>query len=127
MAAKIARISEFQLDSGEDWVEYSERFEMYLLANVIMDESIKRAVLLSTIGGPTYKLLRSLVGDAIKTTPFADLVKAMKDHLQPEPNVIAERFHFFKRDRKSGESVNDYITELRRLSEHCQFAAKLNT
>ena len=126
MAAKVvvASMSEFNLENGEDWVEYSERFEMYLTANGIGEDAIKRAVLLSTIGGPTYKLLRSLVGDAIETTSFADLVKA---HLRPAPNVIAERFHFFKRDRKSGESVSDYITALRRLSEHCGFAAELNT
>ena len=128
MAAKVvASISEFNLENGEDWVEYSERFEMYLLANGIGEDNIKRAVFLSSIGGPTYKLLRSLMGEAVKTTSFADLVKALKDHLHPVPNVIAERFHFFKRDRKSGESVSDYITELRRLSEHCGFAAELNT
>ena len=128
MAAKVvASMSEFNLENGEDWVEYSERFEMFLLANGIGEDAIKRAVFLSSVGGPTYKLLRSLVGEAVKTTAFADLVKALKDHLRPEPNVIAERFHFFKRDRKSGESVNDYITELRRLSEHCGFAAELNT
>jgi len=34
---------------------------------------------------------------------------------------------FFKRDRSSGESVSDYITELRRLSEHCGFKDALNT
>ena len=82
---------------------------------------------LSSIGGPAYKLLCSLAGEAIKTTSFAELVKAMKEHLRPVPNVIAERFHFFRRDRKHGESVNEYITELRRLSEHCAFAAELNT
>lgn len=128
MAARVVTaMSEFNLDSGDDWVEYSERFEMYLLANEITEENIKRAVFLSTIGGPAYKLLRSLVGDVVKTTPLADLIKAMKDHLQPVPNAIAERFRFFKRDRKQGESVNEYITELRRLSEHCVFAAELNT
>ena len=128
MAAKVvASISEFNLENGEDWVEYSERFEMYLLANGIGEDNIKRAVFLSSVGGPTYKLLRSLVGETVKTKTFAELVTALKDHLHPVPNVIAERFHFFKRDRKSGESVSDYITELRRLSQHCGFGAELNT
>ena len=126
MAAKIGSMSEFRI-GDEDWVEYSERFEMYLLANGVAEESIKRAVFLSTIGGAPYKLLRSLVGEDVKTLSFADLSKALKDHLKPAPNEIAERFRFFKRDRSSGESVNDYITELRRLSEHCGFKDSLNT
>lgn len=128
MAAKvITQFSEYKLEAGEDWVEYEERFEMFLMANNIGEEGIMRATFLASIGGPAYRLLRSLVGEAIKTTKFEDLVKAMKDHLRPAPNVIAERFHFFKRDRKSGETVNDYVSELRRLSEHCGFGDELNT
>ena len=127
MAAKIvACMSEFKL-GDDDWVEYSERFEMYLLANGVVDDGIKRAVFLSTIGAAPYKLLRSLVGESVKTKSFAELSTAMKDHLKPAPNEIAERFRFFKRDRSSGESVNEYITELRRLSEHCEFKEALNT
>ena len=127
MAARIvSSMAEFNMGE-DDWVEYSERFEMYLLANGVTEAEIKRAVFLSTIGSAAYKLLRSLVGEEVKTKSIADLSKAMKDHLRPAPNVIAERFHFFKRDRASGESVNGYITELRRLSEHCDFKDELNT
>ena len=127
MAAKIVQsMAEFSM-GDEDWVEYSERFEMYLLANGVTEGDLKRAVFLSTIGSSAYKLLRSLVGEEVKTMSLADLSKAMKDHLKPAPNVIAERFRFFKRDRQSGESVNAYITELRRLSEHCEFKTELNT
>jgi hypothetical protein len=128
MAAKvITQFSEYKLEDGEDWVEYAERFEMFLMANEIGEEGIMRATFLASIGGSAYRLLRSLVGEAIKTMKFEDLVKALKDHLRPAPNVIAERFHFFKRDRKSGETVNDYVSELRRLSEHCGFGGKLST
>jgi len=122
----VASMAEFNL-GVDDWVEYSERFEMYLMANGVTDGDIRRAVFLSTIGGPAYKLLRSLVGEEVKTQSLDNLSKAMKEHLKPAPNEIAERFRFFKRDRASGESVNEYITELRRLSEHCGFKDALNT
>ena len=49
----------------------------------------------------------------------------MQDHLQPKPNQIAERYRFYKRDRKTGETVADYIAILRKLSEHCEFGDKL--
>ena len=127
MAAKIvSTMAEFDM-GVDDWVEYSERFEMYLLANGVTDGDIKRAVFLSTIGSAPYKLLRSLVGEQVRTKSLAELIASMKDHLKPAPNVIAERYRFYKRDRASGESVNAYITELRRLSEHCDFKDGLNT
>ena len=126
MAAKVVQsMSEFDL--GEDWVEYGERFEMFLIANGVTDVNIKRAVFLSTIGSGAYKLLQGLVGEAVKTKTFEELCQALREHLKPAPNVIAERFRFFKRDRTSGETVNAYIAELRRLSEHCEFKTELNT
>ena len=44
MAAKIVQsMAEFSM-GDEDWVEYSERFEMYLLANGVTEGDLKRAV-----------------------------------------------------------------------------------
>ena len=116
----------FNLDMGEDFTEYSERFGQFLLANSVGNADMKRAVFLSTVGAPAYKLLRGLLGAEVTTKSFDDLVKTLKEHLQPAPNVIAERFKFNKRDRKQGESVNSYIAELRKYSEHCAFGDGLN-
>ena len=127
MATKlVTAMAEFDVGT-DDWVEYSERFDMYLVANSVDGDDVKRAVFLSTIGGAAYKLLRSLVGEDVKSKPLEELQAAMKDHLKPTPNVIAERFRFFKRDRVAGETVNQYITELQRLSEHCEFRTELKT
>ena len=121
----VGSMAPFDVEN-EDFTEYSERFEMFLQANAITGDERQRAVFLSTMGGPAYKLLRSLVGDSIRTRKLAELVKDLGDHLKPAPNEIAERFRFFKRDRKHGESVNDYVAELRKLSEHCAFGDQLN-
>ena len=123
----IAAMSSFDLEGGEDWIEYQERFEMYLEANGVENADKMRAVFLATLGAPGYKLLRSLAGNDTKTKTFTALCKLMKDHLQPVPNEIAQRFQFYKRDRKSGESVSAFLAELRKLSEHCNFGTTLNT
>ena len=49
----------------------------------------------------------------------------MRDHLQPKPNEISQRYVFYKRDRKVDESIKDYVAELRKLSEHCNFNQNL--
>lgn len=49
----------------------------------------------------------------------------LNKHLNPKPLVIAERFRFHKRNQAKGESISEYIAELHRLSEHCQFLAGL--
>ena len=46
----IAAMSSYDLEGGEDWTEYQERFEMFLIANGVDNEDKKRAVFLATIG-----------------------------------------------------------------------------
>ena len=45
----------------------------------------------------------------------------MKAHFEPTPIVIAEPYRFHQ---AAGESIGDYVTELCRLTAHCQFEAK---
>lgn len=38
-----------------------------------------------------------------------------------KPNEIAEFFQFNMRDREDVESLSQYLAELRRLTEHCDY------
>lgn len=48
-------------------------------------------------------------------------MKLMQDHLKPKPLTIAERFRFHKRVQKEGESIAQFVAELRKLAEQCDF------
>ena len=50
MAVSIAPMSPFDLEGGEDFVEYAERFEMYLQASKVTEGNMKRATFLSQLG-----------------------------------------------------------------------------
>ena len=41
------------------------------------------------------------------------------------PSVIVQRFNFHTRACKSGENVSTYVSELRKLSEYCNFGDTL--
>ena len=49
----------------------------------------------------------------------------MNEHQNPKPSVIKERYKFNKRDRQLGESIPFYETEIKHLSEHCDFGVTL--
>lgn len=90
-------------------------------------DSKRRAVLLSVIGPSTYSLLRNLVSPAKPAEKtYEDLVVVLKEHYAPTPSVPVQRFKFKARLRKAGESVADYVSELRKLTEHCDFRNGLN-
>uniref|UniRef100_A0AAV2KEZ7 Gag protein n=1 Tax=Knipowitschia caucasica TaxID=637954 RepID=A0AAV2KEZ7_KNICA len=112
--------------SIEDWSIYVERFDQYCLANGIEDER-KVAVLLSLMGAKTYNLLRSLIAPAKPADKtIEEITRTLKNHLNPAPLVIAERFRFHKRNQAKTETVSEYIADLRRLAEHCQFGEGLS-
>ena len=50
----------------------------------------------------------------------------MKDHLKPKPLTIAKRFKFNCRKQQEGESIAQFLAELRKLAETCNFGVILN-
>ena len=53
------------------------------------------------------------------------MVRLLSSHLSPRSISAAERFRF-DRDQKEGESISEYIEQLKKLSLHCDFKASLN-
>lgn len=110
----------------EEWTTYVERLDQYCVANDI-PEGKKVAVLLSVMGAKTYNLLRSLLAPTKPADKaYKDIVAVLQTHLNPKPLVIAERFRFHKRNQLKTESIAEFVAELRRLSEHCDFRENLS-
>ena len=105
---------------------YLERLKAYYDANDI--PAAKRvAVLLSIIDPNTYAILRSLMApDSPRSKNLETITKALKNHYEPKPIVIAEHYHFHLRNQSSTESIGDYIAELHRLASTREFGTFLN-
>ena len=113
--------------SLEDWETYEERLQHYFIANDVADATKKRSILLTVCGAQTYKLLRSLVADgSVGTTSYERLVELLKQHFNPKPSVIVQRWHFNTRVQAPGESIANYIAALRALALHCDYGDKLS-
>ena len=111
----------------EEWTAYCERVLIYLSANAVEDAGRQRAVFLSVCGAQTYQLIRSLVVPAKPTDKtLKELMDLVKEHLQPAPSVIMQRFNFNGRMQKGEEAVAEYVAELRRIAEHCEFKDALD-
>ena len=84
-------------------------------------------VFLTIVGRSTYALLRNLLQPSLlKDTTFEDITEILKKHYQPALSVIAEQSKFHKRTQTEGESVAEYVAQLKQLSTHCQFEAYLD-
>ncbi|KAK0149179.1 hypothetical protein N1851_010298 [Merluccius polli] len=86
-----------------------------------------QTILLSSVGSQTYSLMRNLVSPAKPgDKTFDELVKLLKDHFNPKPSEIVQRFKFNSRNRKHGETVMEYVAVLRKLAQDCNYGDKLS-
>ena len=114
----------------DDWTQYVERIEEIFKANDLTGEAkaAKRSsIFLSVVGKRTYSLLRSLLSpERPSTKTFEELMVKLTEHFNPAPSEVMQRFRFHSRSRKPEETVSDFVAELRRLSEHCDFGEGLD-
>ncbi|XP_038590459.1 uncharacterized protein K02A2.6-like [Micropterus salmoides] len=111
----------------QSWEEYSEVLHHFFEANEITEAGWQKAILLSAVGSQTYSLMRNLVSPAKPgDKTFDDLVQLLKNHFNPKPSEIVQRFKFNSRNRKLGETVMEYVALLRKLAQDCNYGDKLS-
>jgi hypothetical protein len=118
-------VGEFD-DSNESWSEFQKRLELMFEAQDVTAPGKKRAILLSTCGRRTFQVARSLCApDKVASKSYAQICELLDGHFNPRPSEIVQRFHFHNRVQRAGESVSEFLAELRKLSEHCNFGTSL--
>ncbi|XP_003369139.1 conserved hypothetical protein [Trichinella spiralis] len=88
---RLDHIEEFDTSNPKEWNSYASRLMFYLEANKVSADADKRAVLLSSCGSALFKLVESLLSPA-------------------KP-----------RKQQPGETVAEFIADLRRLAQGCNF------
>ncbi|XP_037294434.1 uncharacterized protein LOC119190628 [Manduca sexta] len=121
----IGKIREFDIQSGT-WSSYVDRLEMYFKANDIKDE-LKLPTMISAMGDEAYELLVNLASPKKPAElTFDGASDLLRQHLQPTPSVLAERYRFRQRRQLPEESIADYVAELKKLARKCEFKEELN-
>lgn len=124
--ATFGSIGEFSIHK-ESWENYVDRLGQYFEANEITDAGRQRAILNSVVGPATYQLITRLLAPVKpKDASFDDISAAMQSHACPKPSAIVERTKFYNRYRRDGETVADFMAELRGIAQRCDFKDKLS-
>ncbi|XP_037576862.2 uncharacterized protein LOC119459102 [Dermacentor silvarum] len=120
MATTYGKLPEFCPDSGNIDV-YLERFELFAKANGI-DDGKKLEVFLTIIGEKAYVTLRSLLLPKTPTeVKYEDAKKVLQQHYALKRSVVTERYHFYRRNQESNETIAQFLVELKRLAATCSF------
>ena len=64
--------------------------------------------------------------DEPQSKTYDELCEAMEEHYVNIPITVTERYNFYTRRQKEGETPQEYLAELRKLAKNCKFNAFLN-
>ncbi|XP_065217325.1 uncharacterized protein K02A2.6-like [Planococcus citri] len=120
-SAPIVRLDKYD-EQNESFENFISRLEVYFNAYHTATDK-KASTLLNSLSPKMFALVKNLVyPEDIKTASYATLKKLIEDKVCPKRLKILARHAFLNRKQREGESVSDYITELRKLAVDCKYA-----
>ena len=113
----------FNFSKPEEWPSWIRRFQRFRVASGLSEKSSENQVntLVYTMGDAADDILASLGLTEEEKKTYDTVVAKFQGHFVKKRNVIFERAKFNQRKQEEGESVDNFVTALYCLSEHCQY------
>nr|XP_037289492.1 uncharacterized protein LOC119183147 [Rhipicephalus microplus] len=114
-------------EEADNWEAYRLRLEAYFEVHDVTDEKKRRAILVTALSTKTVDLLAARCAPAkIQDLKYEDAVKFLGERFAPACNEITESYKFFTRNQLAGESVNEFLVEIRKIASRCNFGSALD-
>ncbi|XP_023234168.1 uncharacterized protein LOC111633777 [Centruroides sculpturatus] len=116
----------FSMDTSnpENRSLWKQRFDIYATAIDLPAKSIpqQRAILLHIIGEKGLEIYINFHLEENATNPTVDeILTKFTDHFQPYKNIIYSRYVIFSLVQNPGQTVDEFVTELRTKAQECDF------
>ncbi|KAK3098958.1 hypothetical protein FSP39_024697 [Pinctada imbricata] len=120
---QVATPEKFDFRKPETWQKWIKRFERFRTASELSEKSEEAQVntLLYSMGPESDEVLSSLKLSADDLKKYDTVKGKFNDYVVVRRNVIIERAKFNQRMQNEGESVDNFITSLYTLAEHCGY------
>ncbi|XP_046601433.1 uncharacterized protein K02A2.6-like [Neodiprion lecontei] len=110
---------------GENWRTWRARFENYLVASEAnkKSEATQCAQLLHYIGEDGFKIFTTFTIPDEEKDKLQPLIKKFEEHFLPKENLAYERYQFFSYRQRDGETLEQFITELKKKAKKCKLGS----
>ncbi|UYV79739.1 K02A2.6-like [Cordylochernes scorpioides] len=113
----------FNFSNPGDWPKWIRRFERFRQASGLINnpENEQVNMLVYCMGDNADDILLSCKIASDQLENYDKVIECFESHFIPRRNIIYERARFNQRCQQEGEKVNEFITALHSLAEHCNF------
>ena len=88
--AAHGKLDQFHMGQ-DDWESYEEHLQQYFVTNNVKDAEKQRAILLSTCGQSTYKVIRNLVAPMKPgECEYKTILEHLRHYYSPKPLIIVQ-------------------------------------
>ena len=123
----------FREFSGDDVESDIEHLEQHLIAwELDGDDEVtkkkRKAILISSIGGETYRVLKDMCyPDTPASCTYDQLLTHLRSYYTPKKLAVAERYRFYNTKQKPGQSICEIATFLKKITSSRNFGNDLQT
>ncbi|KAK3908512.1 tRNA-2-methylthio-N(6)-dimethylallyladenosine synthase [Frankliniella fusca] len=120
--AHLTPPAEFSFKS-EEWPKWKTRWKRYAVGSGLADQEddYKVNTLLYCMGSKADDIMLSFNLSEEEQDDYAVVLQKFDRHFGVRVNTVLERRKFLRRKQGPHESVDDFIADLHRLAENCQF------
>ena len=125
--------SEFSFEDGNKsnaWKSWKKSLQFFLVATKINEESnaVKTSTLLTCIGKKGIDIYDTFTFNTEEDKLKLDVVLQKFDtYCEPRKNTTMMRYKFLTHKQSMGQSFGDFVIELKKLSEDCEFGDLKNS
>ena len=107
----------------ENWKLWKQQWNNYVILSKLdkMEATVQLAMLENCLGSDGLKICNSLTFGTDETKDMKAVLMKLEETFIGELNETYERYMFNLRKQQSGESIDDYVTDLRNLAKSCKF------
>lgn len=108
---------------AENWRKFKRNFDIYMSANELnlKSDAVKVNVFLNIIGHDAVEIYDTFKLTELQQTHYVSVIRAFDDFCKPKTNPVYERFVFWQRQQKEGESFDVFHVDIKRLVKNCGF------
>ncbi|XP_041984951.1 uncharacterized protein LOC121737351 isoform X1 [Aricia agestis] len=109
---------------ADAWKRWKTQFSLFLKASGVHSEKadVQASLLINLIGPEGFDVYETFTFEKDSDRDDVAVLLAKFDaYFGVKTNITLARYHFFTRNQEIGETINQYVTNLKLLAKTCQF------
>ena len=119
----------FEGNVAENWRRFKQRYSIFIVASGYERKSKKEktCMLLNLAGEQAIEVFNTFTfGDDEEADDPEQVIRKFEEYCIPKRNITYERHVFNTRMQATGETIDNYVTELKLQAKHCEFGSLTN-